>query len=103
MNSKQDVRNEKMRVMTLLNKWSRLIYGITKADRKQKRSFELCVKWSSLSRKLIAKNKPKRLEIQGRWNILIRGILSRNKSSGSTLDRWKTLVTGLDFAYPAEF
>jgi hypothetical protein len=125
MNSKLEVKNEKMRVMALMNKWSRLIYGITKADRKQKRSFELCVKWASISRKLVSKNKPKRLQIQGRWNImikgllgnnktkslkiqgrwntLIRGILSRKKSSGSTLDRWKTLVAGLDLAYPAEF
>jgi len=81
MNSKLDVKNEKMRVMALLNKWSRLIYGITKADRIKKRSFELCVKWASLSRKLV----------------------SKNKSLGTTLDRWKTLVSGLDLAYPAEF
>jgi hypothetical protein len=52
---------------------------------------------------LLGNNKTKSLKIQGRWNTLIRGILSRKKSSGSTLDRWKTLVAGLDLAYPAEF
>ena len=81
MKSKLEVKNEKIRIMKLIRKWSRLIYGITKKDRKAKRSLQLCIKWSSISRKL----------------------LKLNPDKASTQARWKLLIVGLDNKYPLEF
>ena len=83
-----------------MGRWSRLIYGITRNQRKGKRSMEISLKWASISRKLMASKKTNSLNTLGKWNVLIRGLLKKNNSHQkqrimALQGRWNILIKGL--------